>query len=128
MPAVAPVEHAHVFVYGTLKRRGSNHAFLVDQTYLGEARTIAGYRLFNLGDYPGMVPFPSDTAGVTGEVWSVTPAALARLDALEGLAEGLYRREPIVLLSPFSDCRVETYLYARSVAGRPDLGSTWTDR
>jgi gamma-glutamylaminecyclotransferase len=116
-----------VFVYGTLKRGGSNHAFLAGQIFLGEARTAPGFSLYRLGGYPGMIPRKNSAAeGVTGEVWSVDEATLAKLDRLEGLAEGLYRREPVPLLPPFADRAVETYLYARSVEGAQPLGSTWT--
>lgn len=108
-----------VFVYGTLKRHGANHRFLTGQKFLGAARTAPGYRLFDLGDYPGMVARPDDRDGVAGEVWSVDAACLARLDKLEGLAAGLYRRAPVPLLPPFADYSVETYFYARSVEGRP---------
>ncbi|MDI1319207.1 MAG: gamma-glutamylcyclotransferase, partial [bacterium] len=74
-----------VFVYGTLKRGGSNHAFLARQRFLGEARTAPGFTLYSLGDYPGMVRAPGDTAGVTGELWVVDDTCLAELDQLEGL-------------------------------------------
>jgi gamma-glutamylcyclotransferase (GGCT)/AIG2-like uncharacterized protein YtfP len=114
-----------VFVYGTLKRGGSNHAGLAGQVFLGEAHTGPGFRLYALDDYPGMVAVPDDRGGVSGEVWSVTPECLARLDELEGLAVGLYRREPVSLQPPFAGQAVETYLYARSISGRPDLGSHW---
>ncbi len=116
-----------VFVYGTLKRGGSNFHFMAGQQFLGEARTPPGFRLYELDGYPGMVVKPEDRDGVTGEVWSVDAAGLAQLDLLEGLAEGLYRRESIKLLPPFSDQSVETYLYARSLEGRRDLGSTWRE-
>ena len=115
-----------VFVYGTLTRGGSNHAHLAGQTLVGEARTAPGFRLYQLADYPGMIALAGDRAGVTGEVWSVDAACLARLDHLEGVAEGLYRREPVPLLAPFTGRSVDAYLYAQSVAGRRDLGSTWT--
>lgn len=117
--------HTLVFVYGTLKRGGSNHHFLAGQRFLGEARTAPGYRLYHLSGYPGMIPLTDDRDGVTGEVWSVDPACLAELDRLEGTDEGLYRREPIALLTPFGGQDIQTYIYARSVAGKPDLGSTW---
>jgi gamma-glutamylcyclotransferase (GGCT)/AIG2-like uncharacterized protein YtfP len=104
-----------VFVYGTLKRGCSNHRVLADQIFVAEARTVPGYHLYHLGDYPGMIATSDDTLGVAGEVWSVDPAALARLDAFEGVHESLYRREPIKLLAPFTDRHVETYLYAQSI-------------
>ena len=72
-----------------------------------------------------MIALTGDRDGVTGEVWSVDDACLAQLDLLEGLAEGLYRRERVRLLPPFADQSVEAYLYARSITGRKDLGSTW---
>lgn len=118
-----------VFVYGTLKRGCSNHHVLAGQQFLGDARTIPGYRLYNLGEYPGMIASPDDTLGVLGEVWSVDAPTLARLDAFEGTAEGLYRRELVKLLPPFADHPVDTYLYAQSVAHRrliPD--GLWLER
>jgi gamma-glutamylaminecyclotransferase len=114
-----------VFVYGTLKRGGDNHAHLAYQQFLGEARTPPGYTLYSLGDYPGMVRAADDTAGVTGELWAVDDACLQQLDLLEGTAEGLYERVSIKLATPADAQPVETYLYLRSVVGRKPLGSSW---
>ena len=116
-----------IFVYGTLMRVGSNHSFLHRQRFLGEAITAAGFRLFGLGDYPGMVYWEGDLGHVKGEVWAVDHECLAHLDVLEGVAEGLYRRERVPLLPPFDQEIVVTYLYALSVDGRPDLGSEWVE-
>ena len=114
-----------VFVYGTLKKGGSNHHCLKDQKFLGAARTIPGFRLYDLGGHPGMIPLPEDQAGVIGEVWEVDAASLAQLDVLEGIAEKIYERVPAKLQPPFADQAIETYLYLRSVQGRPDIGSLW---
>lgn len=114
-----------VFVYGTLKRGGSNHRFLAGQHYLGTTRTVAGYTLYSLGDYPGMIRSDDPAHTVTGELWSVDAACLAALDELEGVEEGLYTREPIVLAPPFDTEPVATYLYQRSLAGRAHLGDSW---
>ena len=116
-----------VFVYGTLKRGGSNFHYMAGQQFLGEARTPPGYRLYELGGHPGMIVKPDDKNGVTGEVWSVDAPGLANLDVLEGLIEGLYRRVSLKLLPPFADRAIETYLYAQSVEGRNDIGSTWRE-
>lgn len=116
-----------VFVYGTLKHGGTNHRFLAGQKFLGEARTPPGYRLYDLNGYPGMIAHAEASEGVHGEVWSVDPPTLARLDELEGLVEGLYRRETIPLLAPFADRKVEAYLYAQSVMGRREIGSKWQE-
>jgi gamma-glutamylcyclotransferase (GGCT)/AIG2-like uncharacterized protein YtfP len=108
-----------VFVYGTLKRGGSNHVFLEGQKFLGAARTQPGFTLYSLGDYPGMVRAPADTAGVTGELWAVDEAGLAELDRLEGLDEGLYERVDAILPLPAPPCGPAS---ARlHLAGRPRL-------
>lgn len=117
-----------VFVYGTLKRGGSNHSFLAAQSFLGAVRTAPGYILYSLGDYPGMVRHPGDTAGVTGELWAVDDAGLKQLDLLEGVAEGLYERVSLRLAPPFADQPVETYLYLRSLEGRTAIGAVWPPR
>ncbi|MBC7366961.1 MAG: gamma-glutamylcyclotransferase [Undibacterium sp.] len=117
-----------LFVYGTLKRGGSNQAFLAGQRFLGEARTSPGFTLFSLGAYPGLVPSPDDRVGVTGELWSIDEACLAHLDELEGTAEGLYHRASIPLAEPApvtADTPVETYFYLRPLVGRPCIGSIW---
>jgi gamma-glutamylcyclotransferase (GGCT)/AIG2-like uncharacterized protein YtfP len=114
-----------LFVYGTLKRGGSNQHYLAGQKFIGVARTLPGFRLFDLGQYPGMVAKADDRDGVSGEVWSVEADCLDHLDLLEGIAEGLYRREPVPLLPPFADRKVEGYLYARSVEGLRDLGGEY---
>lgn len=114
-----------VFVYGTLKRGGENHSFLAGQTFVGDARTVPGFRLYELDAYPGMVASPDDREGVTGELWSVDSATQSQLDELEGVDAGLYRRERIQLQPPFERFDVETYLYARPIAGRREIGSSW---
>ena len=120
----APRRHA-VFVYGTLKRGGSNHACLAGQQFIGPARSVPGYTLVALGDYPGMIRQPDDSAGVTGELWRVDDAALAVLDELEGVAEGLYTRITLALQPPAGAASALAYLYARDIAGRPVIGETW---
>ena len=114
-----------IFVYGTLKKGGSNHHLLAGQKFLGAARTIPGFRLYDLGGHPGMIPLPGDQAGVIGEVWEVDAASLAQLDVFEGVAEKIYERAPAHLQPPFAGRAIETYLYRRSVQGRPDIGSLW---
>lgn len=116
-----------IFVYGTLKRGCKNHAQMAGQTYLADARSGAGYRLYDLGDYPGLVPDENDRDGVLGEIWSVDEAALRRLDQFEGIDEGLYARRPIVLNPPHDALPVDAYLFLGSVHGRPALGPEWRE-
>jgi gamma-glutamylaminecyclotransferase len=116
-----------VFVYGTLKRDGSNHHFLAKQKFLGAARTAPGFRLYDVGGFPGMVVKPDDRDGVIGEVWAVDAATLAQLDRLEGTAEGLYRRGPVPLLAPFAARDVEAYFYPHDIMGRREVGPVWRE-
>lgn len=116
-----------LFFYGTLKRGCRNHAHLAGQRFVGEARTAPGYALYDLGGYPGLAACASDSTGVVGEVWAIDPAALARLDAFEGVAEGLYRRSPIALQPPYAEAGVEAYWPALPVASRPAIGSAWIE-
>jgi gamma-glutamylcyclotransferase (GGCT)/AIG2-like uncharacterized protein YtfP len=116
-----------LFVYGTLKRGCRNHVYLADQTFVSLARTVPGFRLYDLGGYPGIVAKSDDRDGVVGEVWSVDAAALDRLDRFEGVHEGLYRREPLPLLPPYADRAIDAYVSALPIVGRPDVGSEWIE-
>lgn len=114
-----------LFLYGTLKRGGSNHLFLAGQRFLGDARTVPGFTLYSLGDYPGMVRAPGDTVGVTGEMWEVDDACLAELDRLEGLDEGLYERIDVLLAPNPLPGSTQTYLYLQPHHGLAPIGSEW---
>ena len=116
-----------LFVYGTLKRGCSNHAQIAAQKFVAEARTVPGHRLFDMGGYPGIALHPSDRDGVTGEVWSIDPECLARLDHFEGVHEGLYCRQSIPLLPPFAGRTIDAYVSARPVESLRALGSTWAE-
>ncbi len=115
-----------IFVYGTLKRGGSNHHHLEDQRFVATARTQPAFYLYELEGYPGLVP-AGDGGGrsIAGEIWDVDAACLARLDLLEGIAENVYARAPIPLLPPHDQTPVLGYLYQRSVANRRELGESW---
>jgi gamma-glutamylcyclotransferase (GGCT)/AIG2-like uncharacterized protein YtfP len=117
-----------LFVYGTLKRGGGNHHHLADQTFVGAARTVPGFRLVDLGGYPGITTAAADRNGVAGEVWSVDPAALQRLDAFEGVREGLYRSEPLSLQPPFAGQRIEAYVPTLDASGLREVGAEWIER
>ncbi|WP_404421318.1 gamma-glutamylcyclotransferase [Nibricoccus sp. IMCC34717] len=113
-----------VFVYGTLMRGEVNHNQLAGQRYLGPAQTGAGWVLYQLDGYPGAVR--EDGAGaVVGELWEVDAAALQRLDAFEGVGEGLYRRETVKVTLGAYAVEAEVYVYARSTAGCVRLGDDW---
>ena len=116
-----------IFVYGTLKRGQPLHYALHGQTYVGEARTLPHFRLFSLGEYPGLVNAerPGDGLAIEGEVWDVDPCCLAELDEIEAVDEGEYARIPVPLQEPFQDVAVQGYLYLGDIGGLEEAGSRW---
>lgn len=118
-------EPTPLFVYGTLKRGQRAAAQLAGQRCLGPAQTAAGFALYQLDGYPGLIEEPGSDTAVTGELWLVDAACLLALDAYEGVSEGLYRRQSIAIITEGLPRRAETYVYARSLAGRLRIGATW---
>ena len=82
-----------LFLYGTLKRGQKSHHFLVGQEFLGTATTMPLYRLYALGWHPGMVLDPDNGVEVTGELWAVDDATLAKLDVYEGTPDWFIRQD-----------------------------------
>ncbi len=74
-----------VFVYGTLRRGGSNHFRLAGAEFVSAA-TVTG-RLYRIDWYPGLV---LDETGdeIRGEAYRVDAELLAALDLFEGLSAG----------------------------------------
>ncbi len=120
-----PTAHRLIFVYGTLKRHGSNNHHLASQRFIAEANTGRGYTLYELDGYPGMIQDAKDSKGVKGELWEVDAPCLTALDKLEGVDEGLYVRERISLRAPHDALSVDAYLYGRDTVGRKHIGSIW---
>jgi gamma-glutamylcyclotransferase (GGCT)/AIG2-like uncharacterized protein YtfP len=84
-----------LFVYGTLMRGGPRAGVVSGQCFAGEARTRAGYALYDLGPYPALVR--QDGGGlVHGELLSVATSLRDCLDRLEG-APDHYRLEEVAL-------------------------------
>lgn len=72
-----------LFVYGSLRRGGSNHRELRGAAFLGLARTRASYALVRIDEYPALVV---GSESVAGELYAVDGALLDELDAFEGAA------------------------------------------
>jgi len=116
-----------LFVYGTLKRGCCNDARLAGQQFIGHARTAPGHRLHDMGGYPGLLAASGDSMTVEGEVWLVDADTLARLDAFEGVAEGLYRRAHVALQPPFDQHVVAAYWPVSPVDKLPVVGPVWRE-
>ncbi len=74
-----------VFVYGTLRRGGSNDITRLRPAprFVGAAQ-VAGV-LYHLGAYPGVLL--GGDQWVVGEVYAIEPALEAVLDAIEGVVD-----------------------------------------
>jgi len=83
-PATDPL----LFVYGTLRRasRHPMHALVGRACRYVDAGWVRG-RLYDLGEYPGLVHEPAAAQRVLGELWRLPPAhadVLLALDEYEG--------------------------------------------
>ena len=104
-----------MFVYGTLRSGQGNAVRLLAGHELTPA-VLDGYEL-RLGEWPWIRRAPGST--VVGEVVAVDADVLARLDLLEDVARGWYRRERLaVRLGDGS--RVEAWAYTAGTIARPD--------
>lgn len=109
-----------LFVYGTLKRGERNHRLLAGQRFVGPAVTATGFRLFDLGPYPGMV-FDKSVGAVRGELFDVSDDCRAELDEFEGVPT-LFDRATIELADGTA---AEAYLYARPIPSDAPSGEEW---
>lgn len=116
----------YLFVYGTLKRGYCRSFLLKEADFLGEAETLPGFRLFDCGEYPGMVHSPHGQ-GIRGELYRILPALLPALDECEGVAEGLYLRETVPLRPPHDQLLVWSYIYNQPTRHLLDCGRAWPD-
>lgn len=90
MPHPLPPESAplrHVFVYGTLRRGGSNDITRLQPAPVWVGAALLRGALYGLGPYPGMRLDGSaeQDRPVVGEVYAVTPLLERQLDLIEGL-------------------------------------------
>jgi gamma-glutamylaminecyclotransferase len=110
-----------LFVYGTLKRGLSAHHYLADQIFLGEAHTVALYRLYRISWHPGLVEDPEGVE-VQGELWSVDDACLAQLDRYEDVPD-LFVRRDIAIAHHFEP--VQAYFYNHPLPPGAIAGDRW---
>ena len=74
-----------VFVYGTLRRGGSNHFRMDGAEFVGFG-SIRG-RIYRFDWYPGLVVDDSGDE-IIGEVYAVSPQQMTDLDFFEGISAG----------------------------------------
>lgn len=74
-----------VFVYGTLRRGGSNHFRMAGARFVALG-SITG-RIYRIDWYPGLVLDPVGDE-IHGEIYALDPEQLAALDVFEGFSAG----------------------------------------
>lgn len=104
-----------VFVYGTLRRGGSNEFRMSGAEFVGRGRMEG--KLHVISWYPGLV-IECGSGWVTGDLFRVAPAHLEALDAFEGIAslegeESNYRRVvvPVLLEGALFEESVVAWVY-----------------
>lgn len=115
----SPAPQRHVFVYGTLRRGGSN-----DITRLSPPARFVGWasvpgRLFHLGAYPGLRLGGGEP--VWGETYAIAPALEPCLDAIEGLLpepNGEYAKQEVDVCVAGRVLRCLVYEVAPARVGR----------
>ena len=124
-----------VFVYGTLKHGHQRNYVLADQTFIGPATTVADYRMYDLGSYPGLIEVePGSGDQIQGEIYRVDLTCLRQLDQIEAVDQGLYERREIrfepsletldLPLKPL-DGSVLAYFYLNDIDGCNNCGACW---
>ncbi len=73
-----------VFVYGTLRRGGSNHFRMSGADFVADG--VVRGKIYRIAWYPGLVL--GEEGEVRGEVYSVDAGQLLELDTFEGLSAG----------------------------------------
>jgi len=111
------------------------------------AKTTPNYKLYDCGTYPALaerlhVEGTARSGGVWGELYEVDDPVMSRLDQIEGVDVGLYKRS-IVNLSdfslvnlPFSAETVDflekkatiSYVYLHDVSSLEQCGAIWSPR
>jgi len=134
--------HHILFVYGTLKQGHPRDSALSGQKYLGVARTVDSFAMFDLGGYPGLVYATPDLAAgvkIWGEIYEVSEECLLKLDKIEGVEIELYGRKEIELdhvnlchlplyNNTFHNLHrkvVYTYVYLNDVSDKKNCGVYW---
>lgn len=107
-----------LFVYGSLKEGFPNFHVNQGRRVPGDYRTRRPYPLYLIGGrLPCLLPAPGQGLPVHGQLFEVTPEALARMDALERVGEpGGYVRELIEVQGLSAPDPIAAYAYLQTTA------------
>jgi gamma-glutamylcyclotransferase (GGCT)/AIG2-like uncharacterized protein YtfP len=115
-------QEQQVFVYGTLRKQGSNAWRMKGATYLSEARTKG--RLYRVDWYPAANFDDSGESFIIGELYRLSEAHLQELDAFEGSE---YRRIKITVITSNQETQIAwAWQYQESFENlAPMLSGDW---
>ena len=109
-----------LFIYGTLKQGQSHHSLIQRQRFLGPARTLPRYRLFDLGPFPGLKEDLEYGQAIDGELYEIDDDMRERLDDYEGKR---FRLSEVLLED--NDRPVRAYFYQGDIADFPECPGVW---
>lgn len=85
------MEKVKIFAYGTLRKGSKGHRFLQSATLLAENQKLKGFRMYDNGFYPFVIPVENQEEYIVGEIYEIPEEALPQLDHYEGVPS-LYKR------------------------------------
>ena len=115
-----------LFVYGSLKRGFSNHHFLAGQEFIGDARTVLRFRMFDCGGFPGVVEAgPEGSYPIQGELWNIDATCRRRIDWLEEVDAGVYTLVGCEVDAGKGPEPAHLYVYQRALGDGQEAGTAW---
>lgn len=107
-----------IFVYGTLMKGQRYHGrYLSPLEPLGVG-VLSGYRMFDIGSFPGIVP---GKGKVKGEIYRVNARQLAAIDHLEDEGDLYVRTTVKVTTAPLCYVDAYTYVYNQALNGKEEI-------
>ncbi|MEP0071607.1 MAG: gamma-glutamylcyclotransferase family protein [Marinomonas sp.] len=108
-----------VAVYGTLREGLTNHKLIAGCKRIGLG-WLTGFRMYNLGEYPGVIPTHDESGRIRVEWYDVPDDILEELDRLEefdpdALQTSLYLRKRV--FSPYGQGWI--YIYNQPLSSAP---------
>lgn len=114
-----------LFVYGSLKKGGWANSRLLNQKFIGTAKTTKNYKLYAGASYPMLVEEEDSNKAleIEGELYEIDEDLIPSLDRFEGVPS-LYKRAHLSIQG-YEGQEIIGYLYANPVSGLRDCGTSW---
>jgi len=108
-----------VAVYGTLREGLNNHTLIAGCKRIGLG-WLTGFRMYNLGDFPGIIPTHDESGRIRVEWYDVSDEILEELDRLEGFNQESIKTSLFIrkrVFSPYG--RGWIYIYNQPLSSAP---------